>query len=387
VRRIKLSRKQRAAAARTVAARSLSQEQIGKDFLTDGQARFKACLWAISLTFAYGVINNVILGRSESQVSLEALGVCIVTVAFRIAIFYSDTARSRLRHGIAERLWMAGKYVAHQRFGRTIGVSAIALVLVLNALPLEAVEPTIATWVLKRSNAGLIPVVDSDLRGTHPAYRFREVSGRIERSIDAKAQSDPNTVSNVRNSLARILENVRLPENVATAAKLELAYLQSYETLSRMDPRSLHQVSSVYAPGIPAVIGAGIDKTRFILLPPAPEFTEQDATPKFFSGFTVISFGHNPGSPVPQFAVSKSNDTEVVFNEIGIQGLAQDIGSFTWTNVTFQGCLIRYHGQPVRMGNVRFFNCTFERSPDGKGQQLLDFLSTHQGEPVSAYVP
>jgi hypothetical protein len=90
---------------------------------------------------------------------------------------------------------------------------------------------------------------------------------------------------------------------------------------------------------------------------------------------------------MPLFAVADGADTTTVFNNITVQGQAQDIGNLTWTNATFVGCLIRYHGQPVRMGNVRFINCTFERSTDGRGQQLLDYLSTHQGEPVNIYVP
>jgi len=311
-------------------------------------------------------------------------------MAFRVALFYTGAARSKLHHGVTERLWSSIQYLGQRRFGRIIGASALTLVLVLNAIPLEAIEPAVATWMLKRSNAGLIPGIDSDLRGTYPAYRFQEVSGRIERSIREKVPGDANTVSQVKDSLARIVQNVRLPENVSQAAQLELAYLQSYETLSRIgaaDPRTLQQLSSGNVPGIPVVIGAGVDKTTMIMTPEGTAFTEVGPNPRFFSSFTVISFGHNPGSQVPQFAIAKQNSIAVVFNDLKIVGLAQDIGNLTWTNVTFQGCLIRYHGQPLRMGNVRFFNCIFERSPDGKGQQLLDFLSTRQGQPVNAYVP
>jgi hypothetical protein len=397
--RLKQSRKQRAAAAKAAAAQRAAQPPAKKDFLADGRARFSAYLWAISLTFAYGVVNDLGLGRPEPQVSGEALAVCIATLVARVFFYYAPLIRMGFSHRVTERLWVALQQLSRRRFARMAGASALTFVLVMSAAPIGGVEPAIAARRLEKSDIGLLPGVDSDLRGSDPAYRFREVSTRIERTIKERLPGDPNTVNEVKGSLARIVQNVRLPENVAGAAKLELAYLQSYETLSLIgaaDPRILHQISSGYTPAIPAMIGAGVDKTTFVFAPSATTWAKAgpiawgdvDTNPRFFSGFTVIFFGHPPpGSQFPQFAFARGDSTAVVFNDIKIEGLAQDVGNLSWTNVTFQGCLIRYHGQPLRMGNVRFFNCTFERSPDGKGQQLLDYLSTHQGEPVDAYVP
>jgi hypothetical protein len=388
--RLKQSRKQRAAAAKVAAAQRVGQPPAKKDFLTDGLARFNAYLWAISLTFGYGVVNDLVLGRSESQVNKEAVVVCLATLVAHVLFYYSPLTRLSFSHRITERMWRAIQQLSRRRFSRIAGASALTLVLVMSATPIASVEPAIAARRLEKSDIGLIPGADSDLRGTDPAYRFREVSARIEKTIKERVPGDPRTVSEVSGSLAKIVQNVRLPENVSEAAKLELAYLQSYETLSEIgarDPLVLHQTSSGYVPNIPTVIGAGADETTLVMAPSATAFAEVGPNPRLFTGFTVISFGHNPGSPVPQFAITKGDSRAVVFNDIKIQGLAQDIGNLTWTNVTFQGCLIRYHGQPLRMGNVRFINCIFERSPDGKGQQLLDFLSTHQGEPVNAYVP
>ncbi len=382
--RKKKSRKQPTSASVAAAARKLSQQQAEKDFLKDGRARLSAWLWAISLTFGYGVVNNVILNRPERQVSLEALGVCLGTIAFRVAAYYTAAARSNLPHGLTERLWRAGQFLARKRFVRIIGVSTVTTVLVLNAMPMDALEPAIATWILRRSNAGLIPGMDSELKGTHPAYRFREASGRIARSIDARVPSDPNTVSEVRDSLARVVQNVRLPENVEVAAKLELAYLQTYETLSRIgaaDPRILRQISSGYTPGIPTVIGAGVDKTTLFMTPSATTFAEVGPNPLFFSGFTVISFGHNPGSPIPQFAISNSNNTEVVFNDVKVEGLAQDIGSLTWTNVTFQGCLVRYHGQPVGWETSDFSTALLNTHPTARGSSSWTIFQPIRGSP------
>jgi len=389
VRSIKQSRKQRAAAAKASATLRAAQPPVKKDFLTDSEARFSAYLWTISLTFGYGVVNDLALDRPTSRVNIEAFVVCIVTFVARVFFYYARPARTNFTLRIIKHLWVAMQQVSGRKATVIVGVSALTFVLVMSAVPIGGLEPTITARRLEKSDIGLIPGVDSDLLGTEPAYRFREVSARIEKTIKERTPGDPATVSKVRDSLAKFVENARLPKNVSEAANLELAYLQSYQTLSRIgaaDPRILHQISSGFTPGIPVVIGAGIDKTTFIMVPRATEFTEQGPSPIFFSGFTVISFGHDPASPVPQFAISKANDTQVVFDNVKVGGLAQDIGSFTWTNVTFEGCLIRYHGQPVRMGNVRFINCTFERSLDGTGQQLLDYLSTHQGEPVNAYV-
>lgn len=379
--RVKQTRKQRAAAAL-----GAPQRPPKRDSTADGRAWFNAYLWAISLTFGYGVVNDLVLGRPESQVRMEALVVCIVTLAVRVTLFHARPA-----HGeIFQRLWATAQQISRRRYARIVGVSALVFVLVMSALPIGSVEPAIAARTLERSGIGLVPGMDSGLQGTYPAYRFREVSARIEKTINERVPGDPSAVSKTSDSLARIVENVRLPGDVAEAAKLELAYLQSYETLSWIgakDPQILRHISSAYAPGIPAMVGLGMDKTTLIMTPDATEFTEVNPKPRFFSDFAVISFGHNPGMPVPQFAIAHGDSTSVVFNNMRIEGLAQDIGNLTWTNVIFQGCLVRYHGQPVRMGNVRFLNCTFEHSPDGEGDSLLNFLSTHQGEPVSVYVP
>ena len=391
MRRHKQSRKQRATAAKAAAAQAAAQPPAKKDFLADGQARFGAYLWAVSLTFGYGVVNDLVLNRPELQVNKEAVVVCIATLFAHVLSYYVRPSQEGVSHRITARLWMAIQQLILRRFVRMAGLSALPLVLLMSAAPIGGIEPAIAARRLAKSDIGLIPGADADLRGTDPAYRFREVSARIEKTIKERVPGDPNTVSETRDSLARIVQNVRLPEDVSYAAKLELAYLQSYETLSRIgieDPGVLQRISSGYVPGIPTVIGAGVDKSGFILLPPAPEWAILTGGPMFFSDFSVISFGHDPGSPVPQFVITEgSNTISITFNDVRVEGLAQDIGNLTWTNVTFRRCLIRYHGQPLRMGNVRFINCIFERSPDGKGQQILDLLSTHQGEPVNAYVP
>jgi hypothetical protein len=323
----KQSRKQRAAAAKAVAAQRAAQAPAKKDFLADGRARFGAYLWAISLTFGYGVVNDLVLRRPESQVNKEAVVVCIATLVARVFFYYSPLTRVSFSLRIAERLWVAIQQLSRRRFARMVGASALTFVLVMSVAPIGGVEPAIAARRLAKSDIGLIPGADSDLRGTDPVYRFHEVSTRIEKTIKERSPGDPATLGEVRDSLAKVVQNVRLPENVSQAAKLELAYLQSYETLSRIgiaDPRILHQISSGYTPGIPAVIGAGVDETKLILVPPATEFTEQGPKPVFFSSFSVISFGHNPGSPVPQFAVTKGDSTAVVFNDMKIEGLAKD---------------------------------------------------------------
>jgi hypothetical protein len=385
----KMTRKQRAAIAKIQAASSLSQPRVISDFLTDDQARFKACLWAILLTFGYGVVNDLIFRRPVKQISIEAILVCIGTFTIQVVRFYVGFAGLTLRRGLSDRLWSDLQRVERQRFARVIGGLSLTLVLVLSVGPAAAVEPAIAVWMLKRTNAGLIPGLDSGLKDTTPEDRFRKVSRQIEQAIRERMPTDPKGVSAAKESLANIVENIRLPEAVSDAAKLELAYLQSYETLSRIattDPQALNQISSAYTPGTPMVIGAGVDKTTIMLAPSAPAFMILGPNPIFFSGFTVASAGHTPGTPVPEFAGARGiSTTRVIFNDIKIEGLAQDIGNLTWTNVTFQGCLIRYHGQRVLMGNVRFINCTFESSLNG--QRVLNYLSTHQGDSVNVYVP
>lgn len=388
--RHKQSRRQRAAAAKAAWALKAFQQPVKKDFLADGPARLRAYLWTILVTFGYGLVNDLVLARPERQVNQEALFVCGASMVLHIVLFYSRPTRAKFHFRVTEALWTSIQRLGQQRLGRIVGVCALTFVLVMSALPINAVEPTIAAWALEKSSVGLIPGLDSDLRRTEPAYRFQQVSNRIQKSLSARAPIDPNAVSSVRTRLENVLQNVRLSDSVRQSAAQEIAHLRTYETLSQIaleTPQALLGQSSGYIPGVPAVIGAGVDKTEFILGPSAGAWAILERSPMYFSGFTVISFGQAPSAPVSQFVVTKGDMTAVTFNNVKVVGLAQDIGNLTWTNVTFQGSLIRYHGESMRMGNVRFLNCTFERSRDGKGQDLLDFLSTHQGEPVNVYVP
>jgi hypothetical protein len=383
----KRSRKQRAADARRSIAIEAAKPRPKRDFLSGGQARVNAYLWAMCLTFGYGMVNTAILSRPGNRVNIEALAICVATLLFHVFLFYARSVSRKNEHAWSERVLRGLK---HLKIAQIVRISALNVVLTLCAVAIGGVEPSIVARQLAKSDIGLIPGTDSDLSGTEPAYRFREVSARIEKNIERRVPGDPQAIGLTMDSLRRVYDSARLPENVSVAARLELAYLQSYATLSWIgaeDPSILHQLNSGSSTNMPVVIGQGVDKTQIILVPPASAFTEQYQGPKFFSSFSVVSFGHAPGHPIPQFAVTNHNVTNVVFNDIKIAGLAQDIGNLTWTNVSFVGCLIRYHGQPVRMGNVQFHDCTFEQSADGQGRTLLNFLKTHQNQPVSAYIP
>lgn len=362
--------------------------RVKKSFSDDHAARLRACLWAVSLTFGYGVFNDLILGRPEQRVATEAIAVCVVTLGIQYVLFHASATPTSMRNQFVARLWCRIEAARHKKMGRLIGATTMAFVLC--AVPIGKVTPSIEAAALRKSDVGLLPGMDAGLTGTRPDFRFNEVSTRLETAIREKKIANPASVKEAKESLASIIENVRLPENVSFAAKRELAYLQAYESLSRIgaaDPQVLRKLSSGYVPGMPAVFGAGIDKTTLIATPTLAEFTETDTQPKFFSDFSVVSFGHAAGAPPPEFAVTHGDNTATIFNDIKVAGFAQNIGNLTWTNVIFVGSLIRYHGEPIRMANVTFVNCTFEHSPDSRGQALLDYLTTHQGESVSAYVP
>ncbi len=51
-------------------------------------------------------------------------------------------------------------------------------------------------------------------------------------------------------------------------------------------------------------------------------------------------------------------------------------------NVVFVGLHVKYEGGNVNLQYVRFVNCTFEASPDGKGQRLIDYVALAQNKLV-----
>jgi len=339
----KQSRKQRAAAARVASALKAPQLPVKKDFLGDGRARFRAYLWAICMTFAYGFVNNLLLSRPENRVNEESVVVCAATLIAHVFFYYARAASANIRSRLTERLWVALQQLGQRKFTRIASVSVLASLLLVSAIPLDAVSA----------------------------------------------------------SLVKMIQNGRLPESVAQFAIQEVAYVQSYKTrkqIAATDPAALNPVSNSHtwqgykptaAQGRLGIVGKGIEETKFLLGPSAEGFAYTHPMPMIFSDFTVVSLGHDPEKPIPQFLITTLGASQdVVINNVRVVGLAQDIENLTWTNDTFENCLIRYHGGPLRMANVRFFNCTFEHPPTVSGVQILmDHLSTHQGEPVNVYFP
>jgi hypothetical protein len=268
----KLSRKERALAARIAAERAAARPAVKKDFRTDGSARFSAYLWAAALTVGYGIVNNLVLGRPEQRVDGEALVVCAATLVIHLLVYYREPARATMLNRVAKPLWNVIQRMEKPRYSRIAGLTILLTVFVFAATPIGNIEPALAAKHLAKSDIGLVPGLDDGLQGTEPAYRFREISNRIEKTIQERKPTDPSTLSEVRDSLAKIVENVRLPEDVSVAAKLELAYLETYEALSKIgvaDPGALNQISSGFVPGVPTVIGEGPDKTKFFMIPPS----------------------------------------------------------------------------------------------------------------------
>ena len=342
---VKRSRKQRAADARVASKLKATQAPVKKDFLTDGRTRLRAYLWTICLTFGYGFVNHLLLGRPENQVDRESVVVCAGTLIVQAVIFYERSTSAGKWSRLTERIWFALQQLSQRRLIRFAGVPALVFVLLISAIPLDAVSA----------------------------------------------------------SLVKMIQSGRLPETVARVAIQEVAYVQSYKTrkhiaatdASALSPMSYPQLHAIQIEkpasiqGRPGMIGQGIDKSTLMLAPSAEGLAYTHPIPMIFSDFTVVSYGHDPGKPIPQFLITtQGTSPDVVINNVKVVGLAQDIGNLTWTNDIFENSLIRYKGGPLRMANVRFINCTFER-PETVGalKIFLDHLSTHQGEPVNAYFP
>jgi hypothetical protein len=343
---VKRSRKQRAAAARAASTSKSRDVPVEKDFMEDDRARFSAYFWTICLTFGYGFVNNLLLGRPENKVDSESVVVCVGTFVVQVIFFYGRSASAGKWSRLIERIWVVFQQLSQRRLTRFVGVSALVFVLLVSAIPLDTVKA----------------------------------------------------------SLIKMLQTGRLPENVAQVAIQEVANLQNYKTLKHIaatDPATLRPFVSypqirgmkmdrpAAIQGRLGMVGQGIDKSTLILPPSAEALAYTHPIPMIFSDFTVVSYGHDLGKPIPQFLITtQGTSLDVVINNVKVVGVAQDIGNLTWTNDIFEGSVIRYHGGPLRLANVRFFNCTFERPLEVGGLKIfLDYLSTHQGEPVNAYFP
>ena len=169
---VKRSRKQRAAAAQAASKLKALQAPVKKDFLADGRARFRAYLWTICVTFGYGFVNSLLLGRPENRVDQESVVVCAATLVAHVVFFNGRATSANIDSRFGERLWLALQQLSQRKFTRIAAAPALALVLLVSAIPLDTVNA----------------------------------------------------------SLVKMIQKGRLPDSVSRVAVQEVAYLQTYET-------------------------------------------------------------------------------------------------------------------------------------------------------------
>jgi hypothetical protein len=359
-----------------------------RDFLSlDANARLRAHVWSISLSFIYGVVNALILNRAEKQVTIEVVSVCLCINLLQLVRYSARFSANRLKDLYSSRSFGSGfvlqssylQSIKPQRWFRTHRLTSATavfmgvIILLGNVLPAKAVGQKVAVWILKNSDVGLIPGASPQLSRTSPAYRFKAVSEVIDKSLREQSPTDPAKLSKVKERLENTLQAATLPEDVRRAAMQEVAHLQAYETLSQILAMPTNQRMTIF--------GEEQDKTVFVLAPGTEALFIIGQGPMLLANFSVMDTGNS------QFLITHKDSTSVVIYRVTATALTQSIGNLTWVNVTFQNSIIKYHGEPVRLGGVRFLNCQFVISQDGRGNDLLKYISEHQGEPIDAFVP
>ena len=228
--------------------------------------------------------------------------------------------------------------------------------------------------------------------------RFQQASYIINSDLLKQKAEKPEVVKQIRNDVAATLKDVPLPPDVHQAGVVALAHVQGYVVFCDRAFTDSLRAKIILPEGnmmlagegehppelrIGALwnVGKGEDKTAFFIAPsfPPPSVFFADA-PSVMTDLSILSFNW----PRDLDALTLRGDkASALFFHVRIRGLNQNLAKITWLSVTFQNCVVRYHGEPVYLVDVRFQNCKFDFGGDPTSQKVLAEIKSQENNPVS----
>jgi len=274
---------------------------------------------------------------------------------------------------------------------RVTGVLAVAALFVLKQLPVDAIEPEVTAWWLRKTDLGILPDSPASLRMLPLSVRFQNEADKVNDALKNRRAGNAEELASVKTRLQNVVANKRLPPSVYDAAVAEITGLQGLEVYTRVAPNTISVGSPQQLPAIPhtsfTLLGPGQNNSNWIYSGSDPRAFAVSAA-GFITGIHMTN-AVNKGSarPIPFAEITRLTGVGAVFDQSTIDGFAQNLAGITWTRDTFKDCVISVGEGPLYLSETRFLNCRFEDSLNPENQKIVVFLRRNGEKPVTLYRP
>jgi hypothetical protein len=319
-------------------------EELYQFWYVDTRARQRSQTATILLSFAYGVINSLVLGRSERQVTLETVGlVCFLTITFPILYCLKP-------HTNKFRIVSLGDIFQN----RIVFGLAVASAIIILSLPIANRIPAVKTGILSWR---VVQAAHNPTDATS-IVQAREV---LETAQKNSVQLPSDVVERTGKSF------IQAASQQPAAWDVALQYVQYRSYLNLTLPLQSFQP----APGTPAVITTQYKTVNPSGYPPAQ-----------FSVVGVIS--KDKAARFNMIGEDLTSDAAYGNQWIIATGGGIVMDGFKLKNVVLAGVHVVYMGGPLQMENVYFVDCTFDLARGMHGQEVASAILS--SVPVSAEI-
>jgi len=313
----------------------------------DHKTRWKYYRWIMLITFAYGWLNNLVLGRPEREVTWEAVGVLCLLTAFFYGAYCARSHASlpRLTRNVEGR--RLSSLSRRPFFGRAAGIAATVFLVAANRIPFGVLEAAIVEKRLRMLSVGNLDVTKLETAG--------EILISSQRS---GLKVDPSVVAEfTRKAFEASTENKNVANLAWATAVGYLGYRSSLTTLpTSVPPIESHRLTpeqeSQYA---------------FYTLPYPPGFhPSKDMQIRLSNVIVPIEYAAVM-EPIGANVNKNIGEAPEYIYWIHATGL---IDGMHMRNAVFIASHIIYNGGPLILENVYFINCTFELKVSRNARRL-----------------
>jgi hypothetical protein len=359
-------------------------------FATNGRARAKVLFWAIAVSFAYGVLNNVILGRPEDRVDLEMLLVCASTVLLQIGMYYTGSKYFQTGRALMSGLW--GRISRFEHWAYAPAMTALVFAISLSCMMFIGApkfQAKVIDFRLDRLTKQILTVEAASPSQERVKPPFEQLLSAVKTTAALNIPVDTKRVERARNAIAESLSSKEFPESVMVSGWETMAGLGAYA-----DYRSIQQGGQVLRP---VWLGKADPNETFVL----SSSVQLKDMPAWFVGtqsnvligdvgfiltngraiFDNIRFEGEYNGAVP--ILVEDAGSKVLVRNSTFKSVTQDLQNISWENDQFRDSVIRYSGGPVNLYMVKFQQCKFQFGDDSTSRELEIRIQNANGQAVS----
>jgi hypothetical protein len=359
-------------------------------FVTNGRARAKVLFWAIAASFAYGVLNNLILGRPEARVDLEMLVVCASTIFLQIGMYYTGSKYFESGKALVSGLWGRISRFEHWAFAPALTALVFAISLsFMMFISAPKFQAKVVDFRFDRLTKQILAVEAASLSQDRKKPPFEQVLSAVRSTATFNLPVDTKRVERARDAIAESLSSKELPESTKVSGWEAMAGLGAYA-----DYRSIQQGGQVPRP---VWLGKTGPNEAIVLSSPV----ELKDKPAWLTGaqtkvligdlgfiltnarviFDDIRFEGEYSGAIP--IMLEDSESKVLVRNSTFKNVRQNLQGVSWENVQFSDSVVFYSGGPVNLYMVKFQQCRLQFGNDSISQELQLRILSANGQPIS----